>query len=47
MSNIYSKLTIEEKNFHFLDLKKLSAGQFWKTSTHKDIITEFKTSCCT
>ena len=43
MSNIYLKVTIEEKNRHsqnfdFLDLKNLSPGQFWGDPTHKDII---------
>ena len=44
-SNIYLKVTIEEKNWHsqnfdFLGLKNLSPGQFWGAQTHKDI-TEF------
>ena len=42
MSNIYLKITIEEKsrrsqNFDFLDLKNLSPGQFWGAPTHADI----------
>ena len=49
MSNIYLKVTIEEKNrrsqsFDFLDLKKLSPPQFWEAATHEDVI-DFKTSC--
>ena len=42
MSNIYLKVTIEEKNrsqsFYFLVLKNLSPGEFWGTPTHEDII---------
>ena len=43
MSNIYLKVTFEEKNwrsqnFDFLSLKNLSPGQFWGASTHEDII---------
>ena len=45
MSNIYLKVTIEEKNwrsqnFDFLGLKTLSSCQFWGAPTHADI-TEF------
>ena len=45
MSNIYLKVTIEEKNgcsqkFDFLGLKNLLPGQFWGAPTHADI-TEF------
>ena len=47
MSNIYLKVTIEEKNwrsqnFDFLSLKNLSSCQFWGAPTHADII-EFYT----
>ena len=41
MSNIYVKLTIEERrsqNFDFLGLKNLSPGHFWGAPTHEDII---------
>ena len=43
MSNIYLKVTNEEKNwrsqnFDFLGLKNLSPGQFWGAPTHEDII---------
>ena len=43
MSNIYLKVTIEEKNwrsqnFDFLGLKILSPSQFWGAPTHADII---------
>ena len=43
MSNIYLKVTIEEKNrrsqnFDFLGLKNLSPCQFWGAPTHADII---------
>ena len=43
MSNIYLKITIEEKTWHsqnldFLRLKNLSPGQFWGASTHENII---------
>ena len=43
MSNIYLKVTIEEKNwrsqnFDFVDLKNMSPGQFWRVSTHEDIV---------
>ena len=43
MSNIYLKVTIEEKNwrsqnFDFVDLKNMSSGQFWRVSTHEDIV---------
>ena len=43
MSNIYLKVTIEEKNGHFqnfdfLGLKNLSPGQFWGVQIDKDII---------
>ena len=45
MSNIYLKVTVEEKNgcsqnFDFLDLKNLSPCQFWGAPTHEDS-TEF------
>ena len=45
MSNIYLKVTIEEKNwrsqnFDSLGLKHLSPDQFWEAPTHEDI-TEF------
>ena len=41
MSNIYLKVTIEEKiwrsqNFDFLGVKNLSPGQFWGTQTQED-----------
>ena len=43
MSNIYLKVTIEEKdwrsqNFDFLGLKNYLPCQFWRGPTHKDII---------
>ena len=43
MSNIYLKVTIEEKNwrsqnFNFLGLKTLSPCQFWGSPAHKYII---------
>ena len=43
MSNIYLKVTNEEKNwrsqnFDFLGLKNLSPGQFWGAPAHEDII---------
>ena len=43
ISNIYLKVTIEDKNwcsknFDFLGLKNLSPGQFWTAPTHEDII---------
>ena len=43
MSNIYLKVTIEEKNwrsqnFNFLGLKTLSPCQFWGSPAHKCII---------
>ena len=42
MSNIYLKVTIEEKkrsqNFDFLGLKNLSLCQFWGAPTHANII---------
>ena len=43
MSNIYLKVTIEEKNgrsqnFDFLGLKNWSSGQFLGSPTHEDII---------
>ena len=43
MSNIFSKVTIEEKNWrsqniNFLGLKNLSPCQFWGAPTHEDII---------
>ena len=43
MSNIYLKVTIEEKNwrsqnFDFVDIKNLLSGQFWGAPTHEDII---------
>ena len=43
MSNVYSKVTIREKNkrsrnFDFLGLKILSLGQIWGAPTYKDII---------
>ena len=43
MSNIYLKVTIEEKNqrsqnFDFLGLKNLSPGQFLGAPTHEDMI---------
>ena len=43
MSNIYLKVTIEEKNwrsqnFDFVDLKNMSPGQFWRVSTYEDIV---------
>ena len=43
MSNIYLKVTIEEKNwrsqnFDFLGLKNFSPGQFWGAPTHENII---------
>ena len=42
MSNIYLKVTIEEKNwrsqnFNFLGLKDLSPCQFWGDRTQADI----------
>ena len=41
MSNIYLKVTIEEKNVRspnfFLGLKYLSPGQFWGAPTKEDI----------
>ena len=42
MSNIYLKVTIEEKNwrsqnFGFLVLKNFSPGQFWGAPTHEDV----------
>ena len=42
MSNIYLKITIEEKNwrsqnFDFLGLRDLSPGQFYGAPTHEDI----------
>ena len=41
MSNIYLKVTIEEKNGRspnfFLGLKNLSRGQFWGAPTNNDI----------
>ena len=43
MSNIYLKITTEEKNsrsqnLDFLDLKNLSTCQFWGAPAHEDII---------
>ena len=42
MSNIYLGVTIKTfskmNNDDFLDLKKLSPGQFWGAPTHADII---------
>ena len=43
VSNIYSKVTIEEKNwrsqnFHFQGLKNLQPCQFWGAPSHKYII---------
>ena len=43
MSNIYLKVTIQEKNrrsqnFDFPGLKNLSPCQFWRAPTHEDII---------
>ena len=43
MSNIYLKVTVEEKNwrsqsFDFPGLKNLLPGQFWAARTHGDII---------
>ena len=43
MTNIYLKVTIEQKNgrsqnFGFLGLKNLSPGQLWGAPTHEDII---------
>ena len=43
MTNFYSKVTTEEKNwrsqnFDFLGLKNLSPCQFWGTPAHEDII---------
>ena len=43
MSNIYLKVTAEEKNWRshnvdFLGLENLSPCQFWWASTHADII---------
>ena len=42
ISNVYLKVTIEEKNwcsqnFDFLGLKNLSPDQFWGAPTHEDI----------
>ena len=50
MSNIYLKVTVEEKNwrsqnFGFPGLNNLSRCQFWEAPTHADI-TDFKISCC-
>ena len=43
MSNIYLKVTIEEKNwrsqnFNYLRLKNLSPSQFWGAPTYESII---------
>ena len=43
MSNIYLKVTIEEKNrrsqnFDFLGFRNLLPFQFWEAPTHEDII---------
>ena len=43
ISNIYLKVTIEEKNwrfqnFDFLSLKNMLPSQFWGAPTHEDII---------
>ena len=43
MTNIYLKVTIEQKNgrsqnFGFLGLKNLSPGQLWGAPTHEGII---------
>ena len=42
MTNIYLKVTIEEKNWRcqnvsFLSLKNLSQCQFWRVLTYEDI----------
>ena len=46
MSNIYLKVTIEEKNWrsqnlNYLDLKNLPPGQFWGAPTY-EVIVEFE-----